>query len=41
MINLTFEPNLEHQSLAINAVVDIFCGQPSTFDTNAALDTLP
>ncbi|WP_300406499.1 DEAD/DEAH box helicase family protein [uncultured Psychrobacter sp.] len=38
MITLTFEPNLEHQSHAINAVVDIFRGQPSMLDTNAALD---
>lgn len=38
MITLTFEPNLEHQSHAINAVVDIFRGQPSQLDTGAALD---
>ena len=38
MITLTFEPNLEHQSHAINAVVDIFRGQPSQLDTSAALD---
>ena len=38
MITLTFEPNLEHQSHAINAVVDVFRGQPSQLDTSAALD---
>ena len=38
MITLTFEPNLEHQSHAINAVVDIFRGQPSQLDTGALLD---
>ena len=38
MITLTFEPNLEHQSHAINAVVDVFRGQPSQLDTGAALD---
>ncbi len=38
MITLTFEPNLEHQSHAINAVVDIFRGQPSMLDTNVLLD---
>lgn len=38
MITLTFEPNLEHQSHAINAVVDIFRGQPSQLDTGASLD---
>ncbi|WP_201586797.1 restriction endonuclease [Psychrobacter jeotgali] len=38
MITLIFEPNLEHQSHAINAVVDIFRGQPSMLDTNASLD---
>lgn len=38
MITLTFESNLEHQSHAINAVVDIFRGQPSMLDTDAALD---
>lgn len=38
MITLTFEPNLEHQSHAINAVVDIFRGQPSQLDTGTSLD---
>ncbi len=38
MITLTFEPNLEHQSHAINAVVDIFRGQPSLIDKSASLD---
>lgn len=38
MITLTFEPNLEHQSRAINAVVDIFRGQPSQLDTGISLD---
>ena len=37
MITLTFETNSEHQSHVITAVVDIFRGQPSIFDTNAAL----
>lgn len=27
MITFTFEPNLEHQSQAINAMVNIFCEQ--------------
>ncbi|WP_019672381.1 restriction endonuclease [Psychrobacter lutiphocae] len=29
MITLNFEPNLEHQTHAINAVVDLFNGQPT------------
>lgn len=29
MITLNFEPNLEHQAHAINAVVDLFNGQPA------------
>lgn len=39
MITLTFEPNLEHQSHAINAVVDIFRGQPSQLDAGAFMDS--
>ena len=39
MITLTFEPNLEHQSHAINAVVDIFRGQPTQLDAGAFMDS--
>lgn len=39
MITLTFEPNLEHQSHAINAVVDIFRGQPSQLDASSFIES--
>ncbi|WP_201597248.1 restriction endonuclease [Psychrobacter fulvigenes] len=39
MITLTFEPNLEHQSHAINAVVDIFRGQLSQLDVSSFIES--